>query len=109
MNLQDLVQDSDSIENLVSQLTADIYERIKLAIELGKWADGSRLSTEQLENCMQLLILYEARNFAESERTGQQLASCKTEVSASNGSDSVNLQIEQPTTIKIRNEDESSL
>lgn len=95
MNLQQLLAGSDSIENLVSQLNTDVYERIKLAIELGKWADGSRLTSEQLENCMQLLILYEAHNLGESERTGQKLGACKTEAS----------QIDQPITVKLNRED----
>lgn len=65
-----------SLDNLLEQVSPEIYDRLKAAIELGKWDDGSRLSPEQLENCMQLLILYEARELPENERTGKKLEKC---------------------------------
>tara|TARA_B100000686_G_scaffold327764_1_gene386974 strand:- start:606 stop:872 length:267 start_codon:yes stop_codon:yes gene_type:complete len=70
------VQKTDSLENLLNQISSEIYEKIKSAIELGKWDDGSNLSRDQLENCMQLLILYEARKFPKNSRTGRKLNSC---------------------------------
>ncbi|MEJ6679447.1 MAG: DUF1315 family protein, partial [OM182 bacterium] len=34
----------------------------------GKWGDGARLSPEQVESCLQAIILYETKNLPESER-----------------------------------------
>lgn len=71
----------ESMEDLLGQMTPEIYGNLKTAIELGKWSDGSILEREQLENCMQLLILYEARTLPEEFRTGNRLNSCKSELS----------------------------
>lgn len=70
------LQKSKSIEVMLEQLTPEMIERIKSAIEIGKWPDGSSVKAEQLEHCMQLLILYEARNLSASERTGSKLKNC---------------------------------
>lgn len=59
-----------SLQALFDSMTADVYENLRSAIELGKWADGSRLSEEQLGYCMQAVILYEARHVPEDQRTG---------------------------------------
>ena len=58
----------DSIDALVDAMTPTIYENLKTAVELGKWGDGTRLSPEQVESCLQAIILYESKNLPESER-----------------------------------------
>jgi uncharacterized protein YeaC (DUF1315 family) len=58
----------DSIDALVDAMTPTIYENLKTAVELGKWVDGTRLSPEQVESCLQAIILYESKNLPESER-----------------------------------------
>jgi uncharacterized protein YeaC (DUF1315 family) len=64
----------DSMSQLITKITPAIYSNLKDAIALGKWEDGSRLDSEQLEYCMQALILYEAKHFPEQARTGARLA-----------------------------------
>jgi uncharacterized protein len=59
-----------SIDELVAGITPELVDTLRSAIELGKWQDGSKLSAEQLENCIQVLILYENKHVAESERAG---------------------------------------
>ena len=39
-------------------------------------SSSSSVKAEQLEHCMQLLILYEARTLSASERTGSKLKNC---------------------------------
>ncbi|MFK7864123.1 MAG: YeaC family protein [Pseudohongiellaceae bacterium] len=74
--LEDFPADTpDSVEKLVREITPSVYETLKTAVELGKWEDGNKLSPEQLENCLQVIILYEAEHVAESERTGALLNS----------------------------------
>lgn len=58
----------DSIDALVDAMTPTIYENLKTAVELGKWGDGTRLSPEHVESCLQAIILYESKNLPESER-----------------------------------------
>ena len=58
----------ESIDALVEAMTPTIYENLKTAVELGKWGDGARLSHEQVESCLQAIILYETKNLPESER-----------------------------------------
>ena len=53
---------------LVDQITPSIYASLKTAVELGKWGNGDKLSEEQLENSLQMVILYEAKNLEASER-----------------------------------------
>jgi len=63
----------ESVEELIAAMTPQTYEKLRTAIELGKWEDGARLSPEQLEHCMEVMILYEARNLPEEQRTGANL------------------------------------
>ncbi len=64
----------ESLPELIENISATIYASLKSAVELGKWSDGTRLSSEQVERCMQAVILYEAENLPEQERTGFGLA-----------------------------------
>ncbi|WP_075187408.1 YeaC family protein [Teredinibacter haidensis] len=57
-------------EEILKTMTPEIYRRFRSAIEVGKWPDGRKLSTEQIETCMQAIITYEGRYVAEIERTG---------------------------------------
>lgn len=65
----------ETLEKLVSEITPTVYENLKTAVELGKWGDGSKLTEQQLDNCLQVIILYEAEHLEESERTGALLNS----------------------------------
>lgn len=62
-----------SVEQLIATMTPEIYDNLRSAVELGKWADGNRLTVAQREHCMEAIILYEASNIPESERTGAPL------------------------------------
>lgn len=41
------------LDDVVTALTPDIYQRLATAVELGKWPDGVPLTPEQKENCLQ--------------------------------------------------------
>ncbi len=49
------------VEQLLSMMSDDIYEKFKQAIETGKWLDGNPLSDEQKEVVMQAVMLYQAK------------------------------------------------
>lgn len=59
-----------NIDQVAQAMTAQIYESFKAAIAIGKWRDGSNLSEEQREICMQAIIAYEYKNLPEEERVG---------------------------------------
>lgn len=66
-------------EDAAQQLSPEIYERFKQALELGKWPDGRVLSKEQKEICLQAVILYEtAQGIPAHQRTGYVDSSKKT-------------------------------
>lgn len=74
-----LLNRPESIEQLIDGMEVSVYDALKEAIELGKWADGRRLEAEQLNFCLQAVILYEAKHLPEQDRVGFDLsASCES-------------------------------
>lgn len=67
-----------NFETLISNITPEIYQKLKLAVELGKWADGSVLSKQQKESSLQAVIAYELENVPANERTGYIAQGCKS-------------------------------
>jgi len=59
-----------SLHELIKIMNPEIHMNLKTAVELGRWANGDKLSSEQLENCLQAIIAYEQSNLPETERTG---------------------------------------
>ncbi len=50
------------IMTMIDEMTPAIYEKLKLAVEIGKWPGGERLSPDQIETVMQATLLYAAKN-----------------------------------------------
>ncbi|MCY1342647.1 hypothetical protein D9M69_286460 [compost metagenome] len=59
-----------SFAHLISNITQDVYESLKLAVEIGKWPDGRKLTQEQKELSLQAVIAWELKHLPEEERTG---------------------------------------
>ncbi len=55
---------------MIENITPEIYESLKTAVELGKWSDGRKLTTEQKELSLQAVIAWEMQNLPEEQRTG---------------------------------------
>jgi len=51
-----------NLEDLISSMTPEVYERLATAVELGKWPDGVALTPEQKENSLQLVMLWQMRH-----------------------------------------------
>lgn len=49
------------IDRIIDGMTPEVYQRLAMAVELGKWPDGVALTDEQKENCLQLVMLWQAR------------------------------------------------
>ena len=73
-----------SFNEMIQNITPDIYRSLKLAVEIGKWADGNKLTAKQRELSLQAMIAWEIQNLPEEERTGymgpQECQSKATEV-----------------------------
>lgn len=59
-----------TIEKMLAMMTPELLAAFRLAIEIGKWPDGRRLTPEQRETCMQAVIAWELKHLPEEQRTG---------------------------------------
>lgn len=57
-------------KQVIPVITPDIYTRFRQAVELRKWPDGTRLTQQQLEICIQAMIRYEYEHLKPEDRTG---------------------------------------
>ncbi len=55
---------------VASTISAEVYESFKLAVEIGKWSDGRKLTDEQRELSLQAVIAWEIQNLPEDQHTG---------------------------------------
>ena len=57
-------------QTILASLTPDLVDKFRMAIELGKWPDGRKLTAEQRETCMQAVMIWEHEHLSPAERTG---------------------------------------
>ncbi len=57
-------------QDLVEQITPELYTTFKRALELGRWPDGREMTAEQREHCLGAVIAYDQLHHAEQERVG---------------------------------------
>ncbi|MCL4170555.1 UNVERIFIED_CONTAM: hypothetical protein GTU68_027422, partial [Idotea baltica] len=50
-----------NLDQMLASVTPEVYENLKYAVETGKWQNGQRLTTEQRENSLQLVLAYQAK------------------------------------------------
>lgn len=50
------------LDEMIAAMTPEVYQRLATAVETGKWADGVALTSEQKENSLQLVMLWQARH-----------------------------------------------
>lgn len=60
------------------QLTPDMVERFRRAVEIGKWPDGRIVSAEQRDILLQALIVYEEKNIDPSQRAVSVTEQCSS-------------------------------
>ncbi len=72
-----------SFVEMIENITPEIYESLKLAVEIGKWSDGRKLTQEQKELSLQAVIAWEVQNLPEDQRTGyMELQECSSKSKA---------------------------
>lgn len=54
-------------DDVVKAISPEIYERMVQAVETGRWPDGQKLTPEQLENAMELVMVYQARRLQQDD------------------------------------------
>lgn len=59
-----------NFKDMIDNMSPEVYGRLKQAIELGKWPNGAKLTSEQVEICMQAVITYDHANKSEEQRVG---------------------------------------
>jgi uncharacterized protein len=59
-----------NFEQLIQSLDADIYQRLKTAVEMGKWPNGAALTAEQKALSLQAVIAYENKHLPPEQRSG---------------------------------------
>ncbi len=57
-------------QDLVEQITPELYASFKRALELGRWPDGRQMTAEQRSHCMDAVIAYDRLHHAEEQRIG---------------------------------------
>ena len=50
------------LEAMLAAMTPEVYERLATEVETGKWPDGVALTQDQKDNCLQLVMLWQARH-----------------------------------------------
>lgn len=84
--------ESRSLKTLLNSITPSIYESLKQAVELGKWANGVELNAQQRQLCLQAIIAWEHQHLPEEQHTGFMP---KSQVCASSKQDQYNQNEEQ--------------
>lgn len=51
-----------NVEQLLNAMTPEVYERLNYAIETGRWLDGTPITKEQRDSCMQAVMLYQSKH-----------------------------------------------
>ncbi|MDN3697923.1 MULTISPECIES: YeaC family protein [Vibrio] len=54
-------------EQLLDAMTPEVYERLNFAVETGKWPEGTSLSKEQRDSCMQAVMLYQSKHNVDAQ------------------------------------------
>ena len=50
-----------NLEQMLATITPEVYENLKYAAETGKWQNGQKVTDEQRENAVQLVMAYQSK------------------------------------------------
>jgi uncharacterized protein YeaC (DUF1315 family) len=54
-------------QQLIGAITPEAYQRLVYAVETGKWPEGTPLSQEQRDACMQAVMLFQSQHNTEPD------------------------------------------
>ena len=55
---------------MIEAMTPDVYQRLKTAVELGKWPDGRALTPAQRQETLQAVIAWGEHHLPPEDRVG---------------------------------------
>jgi hypothetical protein len=58
------------LDELISQMTPEVHENLRRAVELGKWSNGTPLTQQQKEHSLEAVIAYEEKYMPEQDKVG---------------------------------------
>lgn len=50
-----------NVASLVAKMSPEVYQKLSQCVETGKWFDGQPLNEEQRAQCMQAVMVYQAK------------------------------------------------
>lgn len=59
-----------NIQDILHNLTPEIVAKFRTAIEIGKWENGVRLTPQQMQTCMQAVMIWEHEYLPVEDRVG---------------------------------------
>lgn len=59
-----------NIEQMLAVLDENIVNKLRTAVEIGKWENGVALTPEQRQISMQAVLVWESKHLPEEQRTG---------------------------------------
>jgi len=69
-----------SLQALIQNMTPEIYQNLRTAVELRKWPNGVRLTEDQVEICMEAVIRYElTHDLPAEQRVGFMEDQCESD------------------------------
>lgn len=66
------------LTDFLAEMNPQVYQSLKQSLELGRWPNGDRMTTEQRDASLQAIIVYEHQHLPESERVGYMPQQCKS-------------------------------
>lgn len=54
-------------EQLLQAMTPEVYDCLVYAVETGRWPEGTTLSKEQRDSCMQAVMLYQSKHNTDAQ------------------------------------------
>jgi len=57
-------------QQMIETMSPEVYESLRLALELGKWPDGRLLTPQQKEDTMQAVIAWGEKHLPAEQRIG---------------------------------------
>ena len=57
-------------DELLKQITPELYATFKRSLELGRWPDGREMTEQQREHCLAAVIAYDEIHKTEIDRVG---------------------------------------
>ncbi|EOW9228970.1 YeaC family protein [Vibrio cholerae] len=54
-------------QQLINAITPEAYQRLLYAVETGKWPEGTLLSQQQRDSCMQAVMLYQSKHNTQAD------------------------------------------